>query len=286
MDTSAESAGRSSERDVYTTGKALGLDHMATKKQQIKATISPKMSPYFAPSGRTKTLSRKRKASSETFIDERESLKRSESLKNRQYDNEAADGNTVELNSINLPRDRAALPTIGELARIVDCFKNGTVRHEDDKHDLNVQKATMWSVERTKEATDVRRAAKKRRRKRDRVEHAVRSSQSTETGSTTKSSETVAKTEAKKYSPTVGEGAANKVADKPKAAEPINNVGEGIATRKRISEKCADLSKDGHEPKSATNTPIIPAAKERMHTRLISAVRRSQSQGFQSPMIR
>lgn len=259
---------------------------MAPKKQEIKATISPKKSPYFAPSARTKTLSRKRKANPETFIDERESLKRSESLKSRQYDNEVADGNTWELNSINLSRDRAALSTIGELAIIVDCFENGTVRNEDDKHDTNVQEATMWSVERTKELTDVRKAAKKRRRKRDRVEHAVRSSQSTETGSTTKSSETVAKIKAKKHSPTVGEGAANTVADKPEAAEPVNNVEEGVAIRKRISEKCADLSKDGHEPKSATTIPMIPAEKDMMHTREISAVGRSQSQGFQSPMIR
>lgn len=159
-------------------------------QQQSKPTVSPKKSPYFAASGRTRTPSRKRKVNAEPLRDPIESLKR------RKHDNGAADCNTVERGSVKLPRDLTSLPHLREATSSIDRSDSGTDCHEENKQNLNITGALTGSVEQTKEAADVRKAVRKDQKVRERVEHAVRRSSSQTIDPMNKSSKTVVKAKA------------------------------------------------------------------------------------------
>ncbi len=308
-------------------------------QRQSKATTSPKKSPYFAPSRNMRIPSRKRKANAEPLHDtkhEGRSLQRSKSLKRRKHHKGAPDCNKLDRESVNLPRDQ---PTrIHQVEGILSVDRSGiaTDHHGGKKQNLEITGALIGLVERPEEAANIRKAAKKDRRVRERAEHTVRRSSSQETGPKHKPSNPVAEAKALEYAPTesqysahehkqtlntLGDGigtspnikesqspapiapkalvanetkstkrevrtegqkaqrrqeAAQRKADRAKAAEPIEVAEEEVVSRQRKSDEGVSISEGGQDLENATSTPIIPGKGKMKHPRNLSAERPNQ----------
>lgn len=174
-----------------------------------KATVSPRKSPYFAPSSRTKNLPRKRKASAKPLQDAKkvdEFQERSQSLKRRKDDNGPAECNTLEVEGVIEPHNQKAVPDPGESPSPVGHFDIELNDGKEDKQDVNESKAPSETIKHTEEYVKAaRKAARKDLRARERAERATRSSSSPKKDSIAKLSRHMAGTESHDHSQQVSQ---------------------------------------------------------------------------------